>query len=314
MFEMCSTPCYVGTMKSKTITSNVLLMGAAIIWGCAFVPQKIGMDSIGPFWFTAIRFTIGTILILPLLYLEKGTAKLTSKDWMKGIAVGVILFGGINLQQVALIYASVANTGFITGLYVALVPLLCLFTGQRHGAGLWIGVILAVIGLYLLSVHGALQVNPGDLLTLLSSLFWALQVIALSSFCHSLPPIKLAIIQSGTCLLMSLVLALFVEPISGQMVRDAYIPLLYGSVMSVAVGFTLQILAQRHIKAAHSAIILSTESVIAAVAAWAILGETLGAREILGCILILAGTLIAQFSGAQLSASPVPSAEIKQVT
>jgi drug/metabolite transporter (DMT)-like permease len=283
-------------MNTKTVTSNVLLMTAAVIWGCAFVPQKIGMDAIGPLWFTTIRFAVGTLLILPLLYIEKTVAPLSSRDWAKAVCVGIILFGGINLQQVALIYASVANTGFITGLYVALVPLLCLFTGQRHGTGLWIGVSFAVVGLYLLSIHGTLEVNPGDLLTLVSSFFWAFQLIALSSFSHSVPPIRLAIIQSGTCVMLSLLAALIFESVSFEMVKNAYIPLMYGSVMSVAIGFTLQILAQRHIKAAHSAIILSTEAVTAAFAGWVILGETLGAREILGCVFIMIGTLMSQFS------------------
>lgn len=289
---------------TKTLSSNLLLFTAAVIWGCAFVPQKMGMEAIGPLWFTALRFAVGTVLILPLLYVEKVTSALSAKDWAKGIMVGVMLFGGINLQQIALIYASVANTGFITGLYVAIVPLLCLFTGQRHGVGLWVGVGFIVFGLYLLSVHGSLDVNPGDLLTLLSSFFWAFQVLVLSSFCHSIPPIRLALIQSGTCVVLSLIVALMFESVSVEMVRNAYIPLLYGSVMSVGIGFTLQIMAQRHIKAAHSAIILSTEAAIAAFAAWLILGETLGGRELLGCLLIMVGTLMSQFSPVK----PAPSA------
>lgn len=283
-------------MNNKIVRSNILLMGAAIIWGCAFVPQKIGMDVMGPFWFTTIRFGVGTLLIAPLIYVEKVKYSLTWQDWIRGIAIGGILFGGINLQQIALIYASVANTGFITGLYVALVPLLCVFAGQRHGIRLWLGVVLAIIGMYLLSVHGALQVNPGDLLTLLSSFFWAFQVIALSTFGHSIPPIRLAVIQSGTCVVLSFFVAIFAEPISVQMISKAYIPILYGSVMSVAIGFTLQILAQRHIKASHSAIILSTESVIAAFAGWVFLGETLGTKELIGCAFIVVGTLLSQFS------------------
>ncbi|WP_423203782.1 EamA family transporter [Pseudomonas kribbensis] len=283
-------------MDRKVITSNILLLAAAVIWGCAFVPQKIGMSSIGPFWYTGLRFALGTLLILPFIFFEKNTRPLSWKDWSSGIVIGLILFGGINLQQIALMYASVANTGFITGLYVALVPILCSFFGHRYSSGVWFGVALATMGLYLLSVHGNLSVNPGDLLTLASAFFWAFQVIALSTFGHRLPPIRLAVVQSGTCVVLSLAIAVVSEPISFEMISNAKIPLLYGGVLSVAIGFTLQVLAQRHIKAAHSAIILSIEAVFAAVAGWLILSESLGPKELAGCALILAGTLLSQLS------------------
>ncbi|MDI2590126.1 DMT family transporter [Pseudomonas sp. N3-W] len=283
-------------MDRKVVTSNMLLLAAAIIWGCAFVPQKIGMSSIGPFWFTGLRFALGTLLIIPLLRFEKIDRTLSWKDWSAGIVIGLILFGGINLQQIALKYASVANTGFITGLYVALVPIVCSFLGHRYSSGVWMGVSMATAGLYLLSVHGNFEINPGDLLTLASAFFWAFQLIALSTFGHRLPSIRLAIVQSGTCAVLSLAIAIVAEPISLNMIYQAGIPLLYGSVLSVAIGFTLQILAQRHIKAAHSAIILSIESVFAAFAGWLILGESLGSKEIIGCALILIGTILSQLS------------------
>ncbi len=276
--------------------SNLLLLIAAIIWGCAFVPQKIGMSSIGPFWFTGIRFALGTLLILPLVFFENNTRTLSWKDWSAGIVIGLILFGGINLQQIALKYATVANTGFITGLYVALVPILCSFFGHRYSSGVWTGIVMATAGLYLLSIHGSFDINPGDLLTLASAFFWAFQLIALSTFGHRLPSIRLALVQSGTCAVLSLAIAIVSEPISLDSVSNAGIPLFYGSVLSVAIGFTLQILAQRHIKATHSAIILSIEAVFAAFAGWLILNETLTLKASIGCALILTGTLLAQLS------------------
>ncbi|MHC8372575.1 DMT family transporter [Pseudomonas sp. MDT1-85] len=283
-------------MDRKVITSNLLLLAAAVIWGCAFVPQKIGMSSIGPFWFTGLRFALGTLLIIPLVFFEKINRPLSWRDWSTGVIIGLILFGGINLQQIALKYASVANTGFITGLYIALVPILCSFLGHRYSVGVWFGVALATVGLYLLSVHGNFDVNPGDLLTLASAFFWAFQLIALSTIGHRLPSIRLAIVQSGTCAVLSLTIAIVAEPISLNMIHNAGVPLLYGSVLSVAIGFTLQILAQRHIKAAHSAIILSIESVFAALAGWLILSEWLGPKELMGCALILIGTILSQLS------------------
>ncbi|WP_033045943.1 MULTISPECIES: DMT family transporter [Pseudomonas] len=283
-------------MDRKVMMSNLLLLIAAIIWGCAFVPQKIGMSSIGPFWFTGIRFALGTLLILPLVFFENNTRTLSWKDWSAGIVIGLILFGGINLQQIALKYATVANTGFITGLYVALVPILCSFFGHRYSSGVWTGIVMATAGLYLLSIHGSFDINPGDLLTLASAFFWAFQLIALSTFGHRLPSIRLALVQSGTCAVLSLAIAIVSEPISLDSVSNAGIPLFYGSVLSVAIGFTLQILAQRHIKATHSAIILSIEAVFAAFAGWLILNETLTLKASIGCALILTGTLLAQLS------------------
>lgn len=285
-------------MNRQTLRANFLLFVAAAIWGSAFVAQKVGMDAIGPFWYTGLRFALGTVIIAPLLFIEKPTRPIVRSDWMTGIGIGLLLFAGINLQQVALIYTTVANTGFITGLYVALVPVICLFWGHRYGAGVWVGVLMALIGLYLLSVRGDFQINPGDLLTLLSAFFWAFQVIALSSSGHCLPPVRLAVTQFSTCVVLSVFVALFREPISLEIIGDAGIPLLYGGIMSVGFGFTIQVVAQRYAHAAHSAIILSLESVVAAFAGWLVLNETLDSRALIGCLLMLAGTIVAQLSPA----------------
>lgn len=285
-------------MNRQVVRANILLFVAAVIWGSAFVAQKVGMEAIGPFWFTGLRFALGTVMIAPLLLIEKPARQLKRSDWMTGIGIGLLLFAGINLQQVALIYTTVANTGFITGLYVALVPVICLFSGHRYGAGVWVGVAMAITGLYLLSVRGDFQINPGDLLTMLSAVFWAFQVIALSSSGHCLPPVRLAMTQFSTCVVLSVLVAVFREPISLAIIGDAGIPLLYGGIMSVGFGFTIQVVAQRYAHAAHSAIILSLESVVAAVTGWLVLNEALDARALIGCALMLAGTIVAQLSPA----------------
>lgn len=285
-------------MNRQVVRANFMLFVAAAIWGSAFVAQKVGMDVIGPFWFTGLRFALGTLMIAPLLLVEKPARQIKRSDWMTGIGIGLLLFVGINLQQVALIYTTVANTGFITGLYVALVPVICLFSGHRYGAGVWVGVAMAIIGLYLLSVRGDFQINPGDLLTMISAVFWAFQVIALSNSGHCLPPVRLAMTQFFTCVVLSVLVALFREPISFAIIGDAGIPLLYGGIMSVGFGFTIQVIAQRYAHAAHSAIILSLESVVAAFTGWLVLNEALDARALIGCALMLAGTIVAQLSPA----------------
>jgi len=295
-------------MDRKNFQSSIFLLIAAIIWGCAFVAQKIGMKTIGPFWYTGLRFALGTVLIFPLIFFEKPEHSIVRRDWLSGIGIGLLLFIAINLQQIALIYARVSNTGFITSLYVALVPIICMFSGHRYGIGVWGGAFMATAGLYLLSVHGELQIDPGDFFTLLSAFFWAFQVIALSTYGHGLPPIRMAVTQSATCVVLSLAVAVFREPISLKIISNAGIPLLYGSVMSVAIGFTLQVLAQRHIRAAHTAIILSLESVIAAGAGWLFLHEVIDIRALVGCALILIGTI-----WAQLSSEKTPSKRVALV-
>lgn len=318
-------------MFSQTIRANLLLLCAAAIWGSTFVAQKTAMEHIGPLWYTGLRFLLGLIVILPLLWLEKPARNLTWSDWRIGIGIGLLLFAGINLQQVALIFTSVTNAGFITGLYVVLVPIICTFAGHRYGGGVWLGVGMAVAGLYLLSVHGALEVNFGDVLTLASAFFWAFQVIALSSSGgHGLPPVRLAAAQFATCALLTLVLATILQlteslmaargissaalatvtgPISFAAIGEAGFALLYGGIMSVGFGFTIQVLAQRHAPAAHSAIILSLESVFAALTGWLVLGDILDARVLTGCALMLGGTLLAQLSPSRPPADDIEETE-----
>lgn len=295
-------------MNSQTVRANLLLLFSAAIWGSTFVAQKTAMQYIGPFWYTGLRFLLGMLVILPLLHFEKPQHSLSSRDWLTGIGIGLLLFAGINLQQVALMFTSVTNSGFITGLYVVLVPVICAFAGHRYGGGVWVGVIMAVGGLYLLSVHGALEVNFGDILTLASAFFWAFQVIALSSSGHCLPPVRLAATQFATCTVLSLGIAVFIEPVSFSAIGDAGFALLYGGILSVGFGFTMQVMAQRYAPAAHSAIILSLESVFAALTGWAVLGDILDARVLTGCALMLGGTVLAQLSPTRPPKSPAAEA------
>ncbi len=286
-------------MNRQVAKANILLSIAALIWGSAFVAQKLGMENLGPFWYSALRFLLGTFVVAPLLWRERVAVALTPRDWATGIGIGLLLFSGISLQQVALQYTSLANSGFITGLYVVFVPVLGLFFGQRYGFGVWAGVALAVAGLYLLSIKGGpggFEMNRGDMLTLISAVIWAVHVIALSGFGHCLPPVRLAVTQFATCALLSLLVAAWIEPISLPAIQAAAVPVLYGGILSVGVGFTIQVLAQRHARAAHSAIILSLEAVVAAIAGWLILNEALGVRAIAGCALMLTGTLLAQLA------------------
>ncbi len=299
-------------MLSQTVRANLLLLLSAAIWGSTFGAQKAAMAHIGPFWYTGLRFLLGAVIVLPLLLREKPERKLEGRDWLVGVGIGLLLCAGINLQQVALILTSVTNAGFITGLYVVLVPLIGIFVGHRYGWGVWLGVALAVIGLYMLSVHGTLAVNYGDLLVLASAFFWAFQVYALSSAgSHCLPPVRLAVTQFLTCAVISLTIAAFIEPISFDAIGNASFGLLWGGILSVGFGFTMQVLAQRFAPATHSAIILSLESVFAALTGWLVMGDVLDARVLSGCGLMLLGTIIAQLTPAK---QPVSHGKIEDET
>src|SRR5690606_5032309 len=208
--------------------------------------------------------------------------------------MGVALALGINLQQVGLLFTTVTNSGFITGLYVIVVPLLGLFIGQRSGLGIWLGAGLAVVGMFLLSVGEGFSVASGDWLQLAGAFVWGIHVLLVGFFASRHDPLRLAMIQFVTCAIISLALALLLETISLDNIIAAGPAILYGGIFGVAIGFTLQVVAQQHAIASHAAIILSLEAVFAAMAGALLLGEMLPLRGYVGAALMFAGMLLAQ--------------------
>lgn len=271
----------------------------AMIWGSGFVAQTAGMDHIGPYLFSGLRFALGSICLLPLI-LRRPTSGPSPEPLMTrgllqgGIVMGIALALGINLQQVGLLFTSVTNAGFITGLYVIVVPLLGLLLGHKTGMGTWLGCVLAVIGMFLLSVGDNFQVASGDWLQLIGAFVWGGHVILVGLFAGRHDPIRLAFLQFVTCSIISLVLALIFEPIALGSIIAAGPALLYGGVFAVGVGYTLQVVAQKHAIASHAAIILSLEAVFAAIAGAWFLDEALQIRGYVGCALMMAGMLLAQ--------------------
>jgi drug/metabolite transporter (DMT)-like permease len=210
-----------------------------------------------------------------------------------GALAGLVLFVAATLQQVGLVYTTAGKAGFITGLYVIIVPLLGLLWGHRPGWGGWLGACLATIGLYLLSVTGTFTFAPGDLWELFGALFWAIHVLLLSWLSPRMDGIRLACAQYVVCSLLSLIVAGFTEAITRDGLHGALIPILYGGILSVGVAYTLQVVAQRDALPTHAAIILSLEAVFAALAGWLILNEMLSLRGLIGCILMFSGMLTA---------------------
>jgi drug/metabolite transporter (DMT)-like permease len=213
-----------------------------------------------------------------------------------GVLTGLALFAGASLQQVGIVFTTAGKAGFITGLYVVLVPLFGGIWGRRTGALAWLGVSSAVTGLYLLTAADVSEVNKGDLLVLASAFFWAFHVLLVGQFSTRIGAFRLAFMQYATCSLLSLVVALVCEPISLEEIMRAAIPILYAGLLSVGVAYTLQVVAQRKADPTHAAIILSLEAVFAMFGGWLILGETVTQRCLIGCALMLAGMILAQLS------------------
>lgn len=277
-------------------------MVAAVIWGSAFVAQRVGMSHVGPLTFNGIRFALGAMVLLPLTRRRDPEPEVAGGPvhhkmvWPTvwgGALAGLVLFVAATFQQVGLVYTTAGKAGFITGLYVIIVPLLGLFWGHRPGWGGWLGAGLATVGLYLLSVTGAFTFAPGDLWELFGALFWAIHVLLLGWLSPRMDGIKLACAQYVVCALLSLIVAGFTEATTLDGLHGALIPILYGGILSVGVAYTLQVVAQREAPPTHAAIILSLEAVFAALAGWLILDEMLSLRGLIGCILMFSGMLIA---------------------
>ncbi|MEI8203294.1 MAG: DMT family transporter [Bacteroidota bacterium] len=279
-------------------TSNLLLITAACIWGFAFVAQKQGSELLDVFTFNAIRFGLGTLVLLPLVFWIRKKEGVQNMNllWKAGIVCGVYLFGGAYFQQLGVSFTTAGNAGFITGLYVLIVPAAGLFIGKSSGLSLWLGAILAVVGLYLLSVKEGFQISKGDIFVLLGAFVWAGHVLAVSHYAPKLNAFLLASVQFGVCSVLSIFGMLLFESPSLSNITQSNIPLLYCGILSVGGAFTLQVIAQKKVHPAIASILLSLESVFAALGGWWILNEKMSLKELLGCAIMLAGIIVAQLN------------------
>lgn len=299
-------------MRKHALRADLLMLLTAIIWGSTFIAQRLGMDSIGPFLYTGLRFILASIVLLPIiLLLERRVVHQKPEAFNRGLlggglAMGLALTLGMNLQQVGLLFTSVTNSGFITGLYVILVPLLGLLIGHRTSLGIWLGAGLAVVGMFLLSVGENFQIASGDWLQLAGAFVWALHVLLVGHFASRHDALQLALVQFAVCGLISLLLALLFEPIVLSAIQAALPALLYGGLVGVCIGFTLQVVAQRDAIASHAAIIFSLEAVFAAIFGALLLGEELSLKGYFGCALMFTGMLLAQLWPRPQSLVPAP--------
>jgi drug/metabolite transporter (DMT)-like permease len=288
-------------MKTQALKTDLLMLIAAAIWGFAFVAQREGMETMGPFLFSGVRFLIGVVVLLPVIWFLSKKPQQTHKAEVSakklifaGTVAGLLLFGGISFQQVGLQYTTAGKAGFITGLYIFFVPLIGLFLGQKTGSGTWLGATIALFGLYLLSIKEDFSIAEGDLLQLICAVFFAAHVLVIGYLAKRMDTLKLSLVQYLVCGFISLFIAIAIEMISWDMIVATTIPLLYAGIMSSGIAYTLQVVAQQHAHSSHAAIILSLEGAFAVLGGWLLLDEHLPARGLLGCALMLTGMFLSQ--------------------
>lgn len=297
--------------KRVRLWADLSLLLVAAIWGSAFVAQRLGMAQVGPFAFNAVRFAVGGLVLLPVHWVRSRAVE-DMRFWPKergagdlrgGAILGLLLFAGASFQQIGLIHTTAGKGGFITGLYIVIVPLLlALVWRERVAWSSWLGAGVAVVGLFLLSIEAGpqkMQLAPGDGWVLGGALMWALHVIAIGQVAPKQDPLRLAIIQYIVCAALSLPVALILEPGAWAGVFLAAPAILYTGVLSTGLAYTGQVFAQRHTTPTHAALILSLEAVFAALAGGLFLSETLATQQLVGCGLMLAGMLLAQIRTAE---------------
>ncbi len=306
--------------RATVLANDSLMLLTAVIWGLAITAQRVGMEHVGPLTFNALRYASGFLALLPLLAVRRlrppapgslaaaasppaasspaaSPAAAPRRDghvMLGALLTGAVLFAGSSFQQTGLVYTTAGKAGFITGLYVVLVPLAGLLRRQGVGWSAWMGAVLAAIGLFLISVTGSFRVETGDLLVLAGAFCWAGHVQMVGWMSRRIDPIAFSVVQFAVCSVASGAAALLRESISVTGILSAAVPILYAGLLSSAVGFTLQAVAQRRAPPAHAAVLLSLESVFAALGGVVLLGERMGARVVVGCVVMFAGMIVSQ--------------------
>ena len=298
-------------MKKQTITGMLLLFLASIVWGVAFVAQSVGTNHLNAFAFNCIRNAIGVVVLLPVLFVTRTMSKrrlansaattskippLFSKDLLSGGTLcGVALFIASNFQQLGIEHSTVGKSAFITTLYIVFVPIMGIFLKKRVSLQVWISVALAMVGLFLLCMKNEVFVlELGDIYLILCAFFFTIQILCVDHFVHKVDGIALSIMQFLVTAVLSGVGMIFADLPSWSDIVNAAIPLLYAGAISSGVGYTLQIVGQKMLPSTVASLIMSLESVMAALAGWLILNEVLSEKELFGCILVFAAVILTQ--------------------
>lgn len=283
----------------KQLSGVIALLGATVIWGSAFIAQSVGMDKIGPFTFQAVRCFLAVVFLFPASALfSKGKPFWKSWAdpalWRSGVICGLALFAASSLQQIGLVYTDAGKAGFLTAMYIVFVPFLGLFVGQRPGRNALLSLIPAIVGLYLLSCTSVSGINKGDVLLLLCAVAFSVQILLIDRHCAGLDGLKLNCIQALVVAVLSVPWALLTETVDASLIAACWLPLGYAGILSMGVAYTLQIVGQKRVAPSAAALLMSLESVFAALFGWLLLHETMTMAEELGCALVFAAVVISQ--------------------
>lgn len=307
--------------KSRSLLSSGMLMLTALIWGIAFVAQSEGMNYVGGFTFNASRFLIGGVVLIPCIFLlRRGNREqwegVTAEEKrcrrrtgiVGGVCCGTVLCLSSSLQQFGIAQTTVGKAGFITALYIILVPILGLFMRKRVGLNVWVSVVIAAVGMYLLCIKEGFSVGRGDFLVFLCSIGFSLHILVIDYFSPRADGVLISCVQFFTAGIFSAALMLMFEKPTWGAVMAAWLPVLYAGVMSCGVAYTLQVVAQKDVAPTVASLLMSLESVFSVLAGWVLLGQSLSMREMLGCTLVFVGILLAQIPMEMLRTANHPSA------
>ena len=295
--------------NKNSLSGMLMLALCAFIWGTAFIAQSVGGEYAEPLTFNCSRSFLATIFLFcccllfdkmagkPFKVLGTDDPSLRRRTIKGGIICGIALTLASFMQQLGIMYTTVGKSGFITALYIILVPLVGLFLKKRVGLNVWCGVALSLVGLYFLCMRGAAALNPGDLLTFGCAVFFTFHIVYIDSVCGALDGVRLSCIQFFTCSTISAVLMFALEAPTWQSIAACWLPIGYAGILSGGAGYTLQIIGQRNTPPVLASIIMSLESVFAALFGWLLIGQALSGWELLGCALMFAAIILAQLPG-----------------
>ncbi len=286
---------------NEKIKSNIFLWITPIVWGSAFVTQRLGGEHLGAFTYNGMRFLLGCITLIPIILVFENKSvdpKNKKITLIGGVCGGLALFFASALQQSAIVMTQNAGkAGFLTAMYMVIVPVLGIFIGKRNGIFTWIGVAVAVVGMYLLSFEGNTPFGLGDLLLICCAFLFAVQILIIDKVSEYISPLRFSFVQLATTGILASVCACFFESFTYSDFQNALLPLLYSGIMSCGIGYTFQILGQKNTNETYASIVMSTESVFAVIAGAVFLGEQMNLNGYIGCVLIFLGIVLTQLKG-----------------
>lgn len=301
-------------MKNQRLKGNLILLLTALVWGISFIAQSKGVESISPVAFNGIRSMLGSIVLLPVIYFIDRSKKKKGIEVLKfdkplilgGIICGIFLCVASTLQTIGMVYTSPGKSGFITALYMVIIPLFGLFSGRKTRPIIWLSVATAVVGLYLMCINSSMSINKGDILTLLCAFVFAGHIIAIDYFSPKVDGVKLACLQFFVCGFINIICMFFGDVPSISSVLGCWASIGYSGIFSCGVAYTLQIVGQKYTDPTSASIIMSLESVFATLSTvilvacgWELTGGALSPREILGCVLMFIAIILIQLPEKQ---------------